>query len=518
MLFNSYGFIFIFLPIVLVGFFGLARIGNLYATAWLALASIFFYGYWNPIYIGLLLISIICNYAFATWLSKIGARQATSNKQNLLIFAIAANLALLAYYKYANFFVSSISDVVGSSWRVGEIVLPLGISFFTFTQIAFLVDTYQGKVKEQNFIRYLLFVTYFPHLIAGPVLHHKEMMPQFARPSTFSFDRNTFALGVTIFVLGLAKKVLLADSLAEFPGPIFAALASGGQPAVFEAWIGALSYTLQLYFDFSGYSDMAIGLSLMFNVRLPLNFNSPYKAASIIEFWRRWHMTLSRFLRDYLYIPLGGSRNGKVRRYLNLAATMLLGGLWHGAAWTFVIWGGLHGIYLVINHAWRALKQKLGWGDGGLILRIFSIALTFLAVVVAWVFFRADSYASALTMLSGMFGQHGWSVSESVWQQLHATHPQWLDGVAMNGLTPLSKVNPDRALILIILGLLMVWCLPNVQQLMRRFQPVLEADSQLASSRWQWQFNARFAWLAGLIFVLSVSFLSRVRDFLYFQF
>lgn len=440
------------------------------------------------------------------------------SKQHLFILAITANLALLAYYKYANFFVSSINNAIGSSWRVGEIILPLGISFFTFTQIAFLVDTYQGKVKEQNFIRYLLFVTYFPHLIAGPVLHHKEMMPQFARPSTFNFDRNTFALGVTIFVLGLAKKVLLADSLAEFPGPIFSVLATGGQPAVFEAWIGVLSYTLQLYFDFSGYSDMAIGMSLMFNVRLPLNFNSPYKAASIIEFWRCWHMTLSRFLRDYLYIPLGGSRNGKVRRYLNLTATMLLGGLWHGAAWTFVIWGGLHGVYLVINHAWRALKQKLGWGDGGFVLKLFSVAVTFLSVVVAWVFFRADSYPSAITMLSGMIGQHGWSVSESVWQQLHATHPQWLDGVAMNGLTPLSKVNPDRALILIILGLLMVWCLPNVQQMMRRFQPVLEADSQLASSHWQWRFNAHFAWLAGLIFVLSVSFLSRVRDFLYFQF
>ncbi len=440
-----------------------------------------------------------------------------SNK-HLLIVAITLNLALLAYYKYANFFVSSINAVAGSSWSLGEIILPLGISFFTFTQIAFLVDVYQGKVKEQNFIRYVLFVTYFPHLIAGPVLHHQEMMPQFAHPATFKFNQTTFMLGMTIFVLGLAKKVLLADSLAEFPSPIFAAVAAGGQPAVLEAWIGSLSYTLQLYFDFSGYSDMAIGISLMFNVRLPLNFNSPYKSASIIEFWRRWHMTLSRFLRDYLYIPLGGSRHGKARRYLNLAATMLLGGLWHGAAWTFVIWGGLHGIYLIINHAWRAFKQRLGLGDGGVLMRLLSIALTFLAVVVAWVFFRADSYSSALAMLSGMFGQNGWSVSESVWQQLHVTHPQWLNGVAMNGMTPLSKVNPDRALLLIIVGLLVVWGLPNVQQLTRRFQPVLESAKQLEKSRWQWQFNARFAWLAGVIFVLSLSFLSRVRDFLYFQF
>ncbi len=513
MLFNSYTFIFLFLPIVLLGFFSLARFNQAFALGWLAFASLFFYGYWNPIYVSLLLASIICNYAISSAILS-----AAGGKKRLLVIAIVANLALLAYYKYANFFVSGMNGLVGSSWRLDEIMLPLGISFFTFTQIAFLVDSYQGKVKERNFIRYLLFVTYFPHLIAGPVLHHKEMMPQFARPSTFQFNSTMFALGVTIFVLGLAKKVLLADSLAEFPTPIFTAVAAGGQPAVLEAWIGALSYTLQLYFDFSGYSDMAIGLSLMFNVRLPLNFNSPYKSPSIIEFWRRWHMTLSRFLRDYLYIPLGGSRRGKVRRYLNLGATMLLGGLWHGAAWTFVIWGGLHGIYLVINHAWRAVKQSLGMGDGGTVVRALSILLTFFAVVVAWVFFRADSYSSAMVMLSGMFGQNGWSVSEPVWQQIAATHPQWLQGVAMNGLAPLSKVNPDRALILIILGLLIVWCLPNVQQIMRRFHPVLEAETQLEHTRLAWRFNAYYAWMVGLVFVLCLAFLSRVRDFLYFQF
>jgi alginate O-acetyltransferase complex protein AlgI len=514
MLFNSYLFIFLYLPVVLLGFFTLARRSQSLAIAWLTLASLFFYAYWNPVYVLFLLGSIGGNYTLGRRISQASAR----HKRTLLIASIAANLSLLCYYKYANFFVTNLNSVAGSSWSVGEIILPLGISFFTFTQIAFLVDTYQGKVQEYKWLNYVLFVTYFPHLIAGPVLHHKQMMPQFAHPHTFQFNPANCALGGTIFVLGLAKKVLLADSLAEFPTPIFAALAAGGQPSFFEAWIGALSYTLQLYFDFSGYSDMAIGLSLMFNVRLPLNFNSPYQSASIIEFWQRWHITLSRFLRDYLYIPLGGNRHGKARRYANLMATMLLGGLWHGAGWTFLIWGALHGVYLVLNHAWRGLKTQLGIGDGGKFMRFISIGITFLAVVVAWVFFRADSYASALSLLAGMAGQHGWSLSESAWQHLHHSHPTWVANAAMNGLAPLSKINADRALILIIVGLGLVWFAPNVAQLMRRFSPVLAEGSPLAHSRLHWRFNAGFAWGAGLLFVLSISFLSRVRDFLYFQF
>jgi D-alanyl-lipoteichoic acid acyltransferase DltB (MBOAT superfamily) len=517
MLFNSYTFIFVFLPVVLLGFFWLARSGQTLATAWLAFASLFFYGYWNPAYVGLLLLSIIANYTFGTWIAKAGVRHERATQKRVLVIAIAVNLLLLAYFKYANFFVSNLNEVAGTAWQVDKIILPLGISFFTFTQIAFLVDTWRGEVKEYNFAHYLLFVTYFPHLIAGPVLHHKEMMPQFARPTTFKFHGETFALGLTIFVLGLAKKVLLADSLAEFPGPIFAAASAGGAPTVFEAWIGALSYALQLYFDFSGYSDMAIGLSLMFNVRLPLNFNSPYQAASIIDFWRRWHMTLSRFLRDYLYIPLGGNRRGPARRHLNMMVTMLLGGLWHGAGWTFVVWGGLHGLYLTINHSWRALRGKLGLSTGGRLMHILSIMLTFLAVVVAWVFFRAENFASALSILAGMAGQNGLSLSESAWLTLHESHPDWLAGVAMNGLAPLSKVNGDRALILILLGLMIVWLLPNVQQMMRGFRPVLDGEA-LAETRLRWRFHPVYAWLTALAFVLSLSFLSRVRDFLYFQF
>ncbi|NOQ49373.1 MAG: hypothetical protein GQ553_01720 [Nitrosomonadaceae bacterium] len=284
MLFNSYVFIFLFLPVVLLGFFWLSRVSQVYAAGWLALASLFFYGYWNLAYVGLLLSSIVCNYTFGLWITKAGLQHNEIRKKQLLSVAIVFNLLLLSYYKYANFFIESLNSVAGSQWDIGNIILPLGISFFTFTQITFLVDAYQGKVKEPNFVRYTLFVTYFPHLIAGPVLHHKEMMPQFSGSSAYRIHWENIAVGLTIFILGLAKKVLVADPLGEFATPIFNAVGAGGHPMFFEAWIGALAYTLQLYFDFSGYTDMAIGLSLMFNVRLPMNINSPYKSTSMIEF------------------------------------------------------------------------------------------------------------------------------------------------------------------------------------------------------------------------------------------
>ncbi|OIQ99729.1 peptidoglycan O-acetyltransferase [mine drainage metagenome] len=319
MLFNSYGFIFLFLPVVLLGFYQLARIHHAYAGAWLTISSLFFYGYWNSAYIGLLLGSIFCNYAFGMWIAKAGVQQSAARKKQVLVFALAANLLLLGYFKYANFFLSNVNSLTGSSLSLSEIILPLGISFFTFTQIAFLVDTYQGKVKEYNFVHYVLFVTYFPHLIAGPVLHHKDMMPQFARNSTYRINWEHVATGLLLFTLGLCKKVLWADSIAPFATAVFDGaqhgMVTGTLPTTYEAWAGALAYTLQIYFDFSGYTDMALGIALMFNIHLPINFNSPYRSTSIIEFWRRWHITLSAFLRDYLYIPLGGNRHGKLRRY-----------------------------------------------------------------------------------------------------------------------------------------------------------------------------------------------------------
>ena len=471
MLFNSYIFIFGFLPVVLLGFFWLGRISHTYAAAWLALASLFFYGYWNPAYVGLLLLSIVCNYTFGTWIAKAGLRDEDREtrktagvlpaqlrgdapscrvKKHLLIVAIAANLSLLAYYKYANFFAESVNAAAGTSWDMGTIMLPLGISFFTFTQIAFLVDTYWGEVKEYNFVHYTLFVTYFPHLIAGPVLHHKEMMPQFAHKATYRANWENIATGLMLFTLGLCKKTLWADPIAAYADGIFGGVAIGMTPTIYEAWCGALAYTLQIYFDFSGYTDMALGIALMFGIRLPINFDSPYKATSIIDFWRRWHMTLSRFLRDYLYIPLGGNRKGTTRRYLNLMATMLLGGLWHGAGWTFVVWGALHGAYLAINQFWRALLPEQRWLPAWL-GNLCGGLLTFVAVVVAWVVFRASDIAQAMVLLKAMFGIN--------------YYPVTLDEVIHGKLLLTTSLSGRDLMKLLIPALAWVWLFPNSTRL-----------------------------------------------------
>ncbi len=383
MLFNSAPFIFVFLPIVFAVFCFLARCRGVLATVWLAGASLVFYAYWGTAQIWILLGSIAGNYL--SGLAIAHRIRLKLPKKAVLILAVAANLSLLGYFKYYGFFTSNVAAIFGVSSSVGSIGLPLGISFFTFTQIAYLVDVYSGKVREFSLLNYFLFVSYFPHLIAGPILHHAEMIPQF-RSEKYAFRIERLTVGLTIFVIGLFKKVVLADSVSAYVGPVFAS----PDVTVIEAWLGALSYTLQIYFDFSGYTDMAIGISYLFGIRLPLNFNSPYKAVSIVDFWRRWHMTLSRFLRNYLYIPLGGNRRGKARRYFNLLATMALGGLWHGANWTFVIWGALHGIYLVINHAVSALAEWSGWPCNGTWWRVSGQAATFLAVVFAWVFFRAE--------------------------------------------------------------------------------------------------------------------------------
>ncbi|MBB4196230.1 D-alanyl-lipoteichoic acid acyltransferase DltB (MBOAT superfamily) [Rhodoblastus sphagnicola] len=356
-----------------------------------------FYAWWDVRLVGLLLASILTNYAVGVRIA--GAREGAPGRARVwLIAGIALNLGCLLYFKYMNWLIDTFNLLAGVHLDVAKIVLPLGISFYTFTQIAFLVDSFSGKVKERNFPNYLLFVTYFPHLIAGPVLHHAEMMPQFADPSNKRVSLENVAFGLALFLIGAIKKVGLADSVAPIADQIF----DGAGPLnAVEAWRGALGYTVQIYFDFSGYTDMALGISRLFNINLPLNFNSPYQSRSIVEFWRRWHMSLSRFLRDYLYIALGGNRKGPVRRYLNLFATMALGGLWHGAGWTFLIWGALHGAYLIVDHAIRALARALGvaWRAW---MAPFTQAATLLAVVVGWVFFRATSLDGALRVLHGM--------------------------------------------------------------------------------------------------------------------
>jgi alginate O-acetyltransferase complex protein AlgI len=412
MLFNSIEFL-VFLPIVLFVFYSIGQLGHhRVAISWLVGASLFFYGWWNPAYLGLMLISIIFNFAVGVALSSSEVKR----PKLILTIGIVANLAALFYFKYANFLVINYNNFTNSSFHLEKIILPLAISFFTFQQIAYLVDAYRKETREYNFLHYCLFVTFFPQLIAGPIVHHKKILPQFAKHVLYKLDVTNLSIGLTIFCLGLFKKVVLADGLSVYASPVFSAAERGIAITFFEGWSGALAYTFQLYFDFSGYSDMAIGIAKMFNVNLPLNFYSPYKATNIIDFWRRWHITLSSFLRDYLYFPLGGSRKGTLRRYINLLITMLLGGLWHGANWTFVAWGGVHGFYLVINHAWHAIRKALGsdLNKTSFLGRMTGRVITFLAVTISWVMFRAETFTGAINIFEGMAGQHGFVLPAQV--------------------------------------------------------------------------------------------------------
>ena len=506
MLFNSFGFLFVYLPVVLAGYFWLGRYRPGWAMAWLACASLLFYGVWEWRFLPLLWLSICANYGAAAWILN-GA--GTARRRRLQV-ALAANLMLLAYYKYANFFIESVNDVALAAgqapWPALDIVLPIGISFFTFTQIAYLVDCYRGHARTGRFIHYVLFVSYFPHLIAGPVLHHGEMMPQFADRATLQPRAAHFAIGLSIFVIGLAKKVLIADNMAPLAAPVFA---PGAEPALLEAWIGALAYTFQLYFDFSGYSDMAIGLSRLFGVKLPLNFNSPYQARDISEFWRRWHMTLSRFLRDYLYIALGGNRAGRWRRYRNLLLTMVLGGLWHGAGWTFVVWGALHGAYLVLHLGWRRLAGERDWGA-----RWWGAPLTFVCVVAAWVVFRAPDLTTAIDIVGALGGANGVSLPRGLasyanWWPWHDWRP------AFDGLRWIDPKGPG--LPMLALAALLAFCAPNTQQLFQRYAPCLDAVPARATGL-SWKPTAGWSLAFAALLVCCVFNMNRVSEFLYFQF
>jgi D-alanyl-lipoteichoic acid acyltransferase DltB (MBOAT superfamily) len=528
MLFNSYGFLFLYFPLTFAAFFAIGRYSRSLAALWLFSASLFFYGWWNPAYVSLLIGSILFNFAMGSAISREHHRGRPKWTKGLLIAAVGGDLALLAYYKYANFFLNSANQLLSTGWPLQEVLLPLGISFFTFTQIAFLVDAYRGEVKERNFIHYGLFVTYFPHLIAGPVLHHKEMMPQFAQAQTYRPHWENISVGLSIFIMGLFKKTVFADGVAPYATPIFDAAAAGQSLTLFEAWGGALAYTCQLYFDFSGYSDMAIGLSRMFGVKLPLNFHSPYKATNIIEFWRRWHMTLSRFLRDYLYFALGGNRKGTVRRYINLMVTMLLGGLWHGAGWTFLVWGGLHGLYLCINHAWRHLASRL-WPQAllpGWLGKMLAWSTTFMAVVIGWVFFRAASFDAALEMLLGMAGWNGIALPNAIAARFGSS---WQILAGLGFTTYLGGGNQFIFTWLwLALLLTLVMAMPNTQQIMKRFEPVMQlphADDQSEirlmtrlHSKLGWKPNGSWAVAIGVIAMLGVFAMSRISEFLYFQF
>ncbi|AFY85092.1 MBOAT family O-acyltransferase [Oscillatoria acuminata] len=529
MLFNSLEFIGVFLPLTLLLFYQIGKRGYYrWALASLVAASLFFYAWWNPPYLLLLIFSIGLNYTIGWALIQDQKLFFNQNKKTILIIGLAANLAIIGYYKYFGFFIENLKFITPVEWHQSfDLLLPLGISFFTFQQIAYLVDCYRVKVTQHSLLKYVLFVSFFPQLIAGPIVHHEDLIPQFYNQLIYKFSSKNFALGCTIFIIGLFKKVVFADNIAKYANPIFNAAAQGTRIQFFEAWGGAIAYSLQLYYDFSGYSDMAIGAALLFGITLPLNFYSPYQATSIIEFWRRWHITLSNFLRDYLYIPLGGNRHGEFRRQINLMITMLLGGLWHGAGWTFVLWGGLHGIYLVINSQWRAICKKWrgdrqshsGWS------RVIGGGITLIAVIVAWVFFRANNLDTALLLLQGMMGGNGVSIPLAIVNKLGFIKA----GLASLGMTFKSFGGEEFiwtyiwGLTLLIIALL---C-PNTYQLMKGHNPppakelIFSKNSEISPLKsLTWQPNCMFAIFMGIAtFVLFKTFLGGPEsEFLYFNF
>ncbi len=500
MLFNSYGFLFVFLPITW-GLWHLAcqRHAIRLALALLTVASLVFYSWWNPPYVLLILFSIIFNFYVGAWVTPTNdgqkPRQWFGRK---LIFALGVfvNLALIGYFKYLNFFMENISPLMGYVWHTRAIFLPLGISFFTFQQIAWLVDSYRGLTSERRFMDYVLFVSFFPQLIAGPIVHHGQIIPQFQNKRTFFMNWRNISIGLALLSLGLFKKVVIADTLSPWVAKGFD---NADTMTFIDAWAAALSYTFQIYFDFSGYSDMALGLGKLFNIDIPINFNSPYKATSIIEFWRRWHITLSQFLRDYLYVPIGGNRKGTARRYANLMLTMLLGGFWHGAAWTFVFWGGLHGVYLCMNHIWRQLSRRLNIA----VPVVAGWFLTFISVMVAWVFFRAASFNRAMQILAGMAGLNGVYIP--------------------NHYVPVEALRCALETVGVKFAYAdMSWHMSGLRQAI--FLLILLVCVLSLRNSWEWvdlRFNKPTLWtvfVACTSFAVALGFLSRVSEFLYFQF
>ena len=462
MLFNSFLFLFTFLPVTLAAYLVLMRMGRARAAIGVVvLCSLFFYGYWNPLHILVIAGSVAANYAIGTRLVR---APAGLGRRALLTFGIAADLGLLGYFKYTGFVVGLVAVEAQATPFMAfltDVALPIGISFYTFQQIAYLVDVYRDRTRY-DILEYGFFVTFFPQLIAGPIVHHRELIPQLAETLRRVRGRRYvvafLAPGVALLVLGLAKKVVLADAFGDLADLAFDAAAAGQPVGFIEAWGGATAYAWQIYFDFSAYSDMAIGLGLLFGLRLPVNFDSPYKAASIIEFWRRWHITLSRFLRKYLYIPLGGNRRGPARRYANLAITMLLGGLWHGAGFTFILWGAVHGILLALNHVWRHLVP---WRAP----RPLAIAVTLTLVILAWVPFRAADLAVTGAFWHAMLGFDGIAVPAAYGFVVEALGP----------FAALLDIHVGRVLafegfkqpLMLALGLAIVVGCPNAVSLLR---------------------------------------------------
>ncbi|MGA2748512.1 MAG: MBOAT family protein [Verrucomicrobiota bacterium] len=461
------------------------------------MASLVYYGWWNPFFVLLIVLSMLFNFAVGRLMGQ--WESSRRRLRALLIFGIAVNLLLLGYYKYANFFVENIDRFFGAAWTLQKIILPLGISFFTFQQVTYLVDASRGIGREYDPMDFMLFISFFPHSIAGPIVHHQEMMPQFARPETYRFRWENLAVGLSLFAVGLFKKTMVADALSGHAAKVFNAAASGATLGMGDAWGGVLSYTFEIYFDFSGYSDMAVGLARMFGITLPLNFNSPYKAVSCIDFWHRWHMTLSRCMREYLYIPMGGSRRGEARRYRNLLVTMLIGGIWHGAGWTFAIWGLFHGACLAVNHLWvfmRRNKPPRKPAPTGVSVWAGRV-LTFFLVVIGWVFFRAAGVRAAGQLFGAMFHLTGGPVAGAE-ALLKGKTWYWL--VGLTGF---------------------VWAAPNAAEMLREFRPALnpfKGELPLGGGWLRWRLTPWWAFFAAALLAASVLSLSNSSEFLYYNF
>ncbi len=489
MLFNSFTFLFVFLPAVLIGFAAAVRFGAGRTALQISLfaASCIFIGASGLLSLGLLLISLGMNYVLLRWMA---ASEGERVRRLILILSVSANLSLIAVFKYADFIGQSFAAVSGLDIPRAGVELPLAISFYTFQQIALIIDSWRHKWECPPLAKLAVFVTFFPQLIAGPIVRFDEIEKDL--DALGSIKSRNLAIGAGIIAVGLFKKAVIADSLAPAANLFFAGVEAGAEPALFEAWGGALAYTFQLYFDFSGYSDMAIGLAALFGIHIPTNFYSPYKATSIIEFWSRWHMTLSRFLRDYLYIPLGGNHDGITARWRNVLVTMLLGGLWHGASWNFVVWGGMHGILIAGNHLARRLgltvTSWLGW------------ALTFLAVVLCWVVFRTHDMSAAVRIYAGMAGLNGIVIPERL-EALLGQALHWLPVIKFAS----SELLRVPTVAWILFAGMVALLFPNTEQLFRERQV-----SHL--------FIARNAIAFGMIAAVGFLGIHQAVEFVYFRF
>lgn len=542
MLFNSHEFIFLFLPVAVIGFFVLGARSREWALLWLTAVSLFFYAFWRPVNVLIIAPSIAINYVLARTLLKLvaGGDEKIGAARWVLAAGIVFNICFLGYFKYVNFLATVANDLTGTNYVLAEVVLPLGISFITFQKIAFLIDVYGRRVQAFTLRDYALFVLFFPQLVAGPIVHYREMMPQFDR-ATCRFDTESLSVGATLFVFGLFKKVVLADSIAAYVSPLYDAAAGGASISLFGAWIAALGFTLQLYFDFSGYSDMALGLARCFGVKLPPNFDSPLKAASIVDFWLRWHMTLTRFLTAYLYNPLTlwltrrrvargkpalGGRGTTVGAFLALLAgptllTMFVSGLWHGAGYLYVLWGLLHGVLLTINHAWRIFGSRFNGGKPPKMPWLPAFLLTFVAVVLAMVLFRSANLTAAKSILAGALGLHGIGLPQALFDAagpIVGKLPGW---VKVSQELSASDLVASAGLITVLLAIALF--APNTLQILEKFEPGLSAARRSATVG---RLARVLVWSPSLLWAAAISLagafavlrLGGQSEFLYWQF